>query len=243
MVNHHNLLYPFSSERYLYEYCTGGKTGYTVMANSTLVTYAQKDGLTLACVVMNAQTPDHFTDTIKLCNYCFDNYKAVNIAQQDPDAAGEAEEALGLLNDNPPFVTLDPEAYVVIPTTKSYEDVTSELDTETAGDDYATLRYSYDGRRVGSASLVASGASIGETVFDQAAPAVRDAEDEIVIRPVYLLIVLAGVLGVILLIMLIRLLVDRVYILQSKLQRRKEEKARFGKIKKKRYRKKDRLFR
>ena len=53
LQNHNEMLHPFRTNKYVYDYCVGGKTGYTQMANSTLVTYAQKDGMTLICVVMD----------------------------------------------------------------------------------------------------------------------------------------------------------------------------------------------
>lgn len=37
----------------LYEYCIGGKTGYTMAAGRCLVSAAEKDGLTLICVTLN----------------------------------------------------------------------------------------------------------------------------------------------------------------------------------------------
>ena len=42
--NHHGMLYPSTFTQYLYEYCVGGKTGYTSKCRYTLVTYAKKNG-------------------------------------------------------------------------------------------------------------------------------------------------------------------------------------------------------
>lgn len=79
---------------YYYEYCLGGKTGFTDQAGGTLVTWAKKDGATLICVVMNARSnAQNYTDSISLYNYCFDNYKTVkpladySFTQQDEEAA------------------------------------------------------------------------------------------------------------------------------------------------------------
>ena len=43
LQNHNEMLYPFKTLKYRYEYCTGGKTGYTDIARSTLVTYADNE--------------------------------------------------------------------------------------------------------------------------------------------------------------------------------------------------------
>lgn len=58
-----------------YEYCEGGKNGYTTNANNTLVTYAKKDGLELICVVLDCDGQEFtFTDSRALYNYCYNNY-------------------------------------------------------------------------------------------------------------------------------------------------------------------------
>ena len=48
----------------LYEYCTGGKTGYTKRAKRTLVTTASKGGMDLIAVTLDA--PDDWNDHIAM---------------------------------------------------------------------------------------------------------------------------------------------------------------------------------
>lgn len=63
------------AEPYYYEYCEGGKTGYTSKANNTLVTFAKKDGLELICVVLDCDGAKYaYSDTKALYNYCYNNY-------------------------------------------------------------------------------------------------------------------------------------------------------------------------
>lgn len=58
-----------------YEYCEGGKTGYTTAANNTLVTFSKKDGLELICVIMDCDGWKYsYTDSKALYNYCYNNY-------------------------------------------------------------------------------------------------------------------------------------------------------------------------
>ena len=83
LQNHNEMLYPFRTNKYVYDYCVGGKTGYTQMANSTLVTYAQKDGMTLICVVMDVKSPGQWNDTRALFDYCFDNFQLLNVADNE----------------------------------------------------------------------------------------------------------------------------------------------------------------
>lgn len=63
------------AEPVYYEYCEGGKTGYTTKANNTLMTYAKKDGLELICIIMDCDGNTRaYTDTRALYNYCYNNY-------------------------------------------------------------------------------------------------------------------------------------------------------------------------
>ena len=56
----------------LYEYCVGGKTGYTMAAGRCLLSAAVKDGLTLIAVTMNDK--NDWQDHASLYNYGFENH-------------------------------------------------------------------------------------------------------------------------------------------------------------------------
>lgn len=62
-----------------YEYCVGGKTGYTVAAGRTLVTAAEKDGQLLIAVTLRA--PEHYSDHIKLYEYGFEHFPLTTLCQ------------------------------------------------------------------------------------------------------------------------------------------------------------------
>lgn len=84
--NHHNMLHAYTTSSYIYDNCIGGKTGFTSAAQSTLVTYAEKDGMTLICVVMRAGSPkqdaahNEYTDTAALLDFGFENYQSHNLS-------------------------------------------------------------------------------------------------------------------------------------------------------------------
>jgi len=65
----------------LYEYCNGGKTGFTKKSGRCLVTSAEKDGVRLIAVTLNA--PDDWNDHINMYNYGFSQLTAVNDADRD----------------------------------------------------------------------------------------------------------------------------------------------------------------
>ncbi len=80
LYNKHNMLHPITYPKYGYDYCIGGKTGYTDIARWTLVTFAKKDNMELVCVVMKTNgpprvEPNEYTDTTKLLNFAFDNFE------------------------------------------------------------------------------------------------------------------------------------------------------------------------
>lgn len=66
----------------LYSYSTGGKTGYTKLANRTLVSTASKDGLDLIAVTIDAS--DDWNDHIHLFNTGFKNYQLVKLVKNGP---------------------------------------------------------------------------------------------------------------------------------------------------------------
>ena len=64
----------------LYDYTTGGKTGYTKIAKRTLVTTASKDGVNLVSVTLN--DGNDFNDHMEMFEYAFSNYKNYSILKK-----------------------------------------------------------------------------------------------------------------------------------------------------------------
>ncbi len=65
----------------MYEYCIGGKTGFTKASGRCLVSASRKDGVTLICVTLNA--PSDWNDHIKLYDYGFEKLSAVDTVDSD----------------------------------------------------------------------------------------------------------------------------------------------------------------
>ncbi|MBQ8413114.1 MAG: D-alanyl-D-alanine carboxypeptidase [Lachnospiraceae bacterium] len=73
LIQGNNLI--LSNSEHYYPFCYGGKTGYTNKAQGTLVSWAERDGVTLICVTMKSSlTPYKYEDTIALFDYCFSYY-------------------------------------------------------------------------------------------------------------------------------------------------------------------------
>lgn len=67
---------------FTYEYCDGGKTGFTNGANRCLVATAKKEDLKVVAVVLGAVTTDiRFSETKVLLKYGIENYKMTDISE------------------------------------------------------------------------------------------------------------------------------------------------------------------
>ena len=66
-----------------YEYCLGGKTGYTTEADNTLVSFARKDGLTLIAVSLCCPTTQQYLNTKNLFEYGYSHYRSVEYSLTD----------------------------------------------------------------------------------------------------------------------------------------------------------------
>ncbi len=71
------------NREFYYEYCKGGKTGFTSDAGYTLVTFAEKDGMRLICVCFEADEDGRFVDTRTLFDWGFENFAKVTASSSD----------------------------------------------------------------------------------------------------------------------------------------------------------------
>lgn len=78
--NSNKFINPYN--KFYYEYCVGGKTGFTDQAGNTLVTYAKKDGINLISVVMKDQGTNTYVDSKKLMEYGFEMFEEKELFKQ-----------------------------------------------------------------------------------------------------------------------------------------------------------------
>ena len=166
-LNHHQMLMGNNYPQYKYEYCIGGKTGYTSKAGSTLVTFAKKGDMELVCVVMRANgaaSPENqYTDTTGLFNWAFENFTQYNISA----AASELEDSeLPLFTKYQPlFDTKNTplalnNSSVLLPNEIALEEATKNVtiysDIKQTGSEtvVGTITYTYNDRLVGNADII-----------------------------------------------------------------------------------------
>lgn len=155
MANHHKML---TNSIYHYDYCTGGKTGYTNAARYNLVTFAEKDGLKLICVIMkDEESAGQYADTTNLFNYCFQNFRKTAITTND---LGVNLDGSGLfpINDNvftedTSSISIGENAYIVLPSTLQLEN-TDKSASYDGSNNISSIDYSYNGHLLGSVPII-----------------------------------------------------------------------------------------
>lgn len=245
LQNHNKLLHRYQSGNYVYEYCTGGKTGYTTNANSTLVTFAEKDGMVLVSVVMNTDRVSEWTDSIAMFNYGFDNFHLVNIAENETKYDVQEDVSDGGLGGSHPFVELDKKANVILPKMVEFQEAESSIAYNNEVSKVAgVITYSYADRIVGTADIVATGVQLEEYVFDNQKDGVSNEgkKDTIHIKPG---MIMAGIGAVIVLMGMIfvgKYLYDNIYIIRHNLSVKNDRHLRFKEIKQRKARRRRRRF-
>ena len=134
----HKMLWPENAN--YYQYCTGGKTGYTDQARTTLVTMADNGELRLAAVVLYDFGNDAYVDTRAMFDYVFDNFSKVMLSGQ------EKPEEIDSYADN--------DAYVLLPAGIGFEDLDKEIEITDEQNREGIVTYTYQGQNVGSADVV-----------------------------------------------------------------------------------------
>ncbi|WP_337019781.1 D-alanyl-D-alanine carboxypeptidase family protein [Oceanobacillus massiliensis] len=77
---HHKLV----KEEIPYDGVTGGKNGFVSLSGYTLVTSAERDGVSLIAVTLKSSTDDQaYSDTINLLDYGFENFNTSSIGKGD----------------------------------------------------------------------------------------------------------------------------------------------------------------
>lgn len=66
-----------------YQYCLGGREGYTEASGSTLVCGAEKDGISLIAVVLQGASGTTAAEAVSLLNYGFDNFQLLSLGDND----------------------------------------------------------------------------------------------------------------------------------------------------------------
>lgn len=135
----HKMLY--EQNQYCYPYCTGGKTGFTDQARTTLVTFAEKDGMRLVCVNLRSFGGVAYTDTTAMFDYAFSGFR--HVSMKDYLKEDQVEKCL----TEEPVLTL--------PKGADPKDLQIEYQLAEGGKKrQAVLTYTYHGQTAGTADVI-----------------------------------------------------------------------------------------
>lgn len=150
---------------YYYEPAEGGKTGYTVEAQNTLVTYAKQGDTELIAVVLKCNGAQHYVDTKTLFEYGFANYQTVKaFSAADLTRNVAITETYKDKTTTLDTITVAPasDVYVTIPKNATIENITKAVDCpESAsvpvavGDKLGTVVLSLNGEALATVDLTA----------------------------------------------------------------------------------------
>ena len=180
MTNHHKMIAAYrGDDRFLDDTVIAGKTGYTSVARNTLVTVAERNGMTLIVVTMKtANTAESgipmYTDTAMLLNYASENFSKVNVAENETKFTVPNSNSFfagsSIFGQTQPLIVINPDDGIILPNGASFSDASPELafaDDDSDSSLLATLSYSYMGQPVGTASIQLEETDLQNFTFDR----------------------------------------------------------------------------
>ena len=167
LLNHHQMINGYeTSSRYEKDYVTGGKTGYTSMAHSTLVTFAEKDGMQLVSVIMKGNSskqgePNEYTDTTRILDYAFEKFSKHAVNGENSDVNENLFNTFdSYFNADQSPLRLSAESAVILPKGVALRKAKQQIQYDNSvklqdGENViGTVKYTYDGRMVGSTDII-----------------------------------------------------------------------------------------
>ncbi len=141
-----------------YEGCFGGKTGYTLLAGNTLVTFATRDDMTLIVVILDGlQT--HYADTKSLLDFGFNNFQTVSAREYDTTYIPVENDLsiAGLSTSELSSIQMDKDSKITFPRSGGLASITSQLsfdlDNNAPSDAIGQIDYYWGNRQIGTAYL------------------------------------------------------------------------------------------
>ena len=192
-----------------YEYCVGGKTGYTDQALTTLVTFATKGEMNLIAVVMRTHGGGNnaYKDTRAMLQYGFKKFQRQTVTQ---DMIGEANIA-----------NMEQNAVLTLPKDVVFEQLTKEVTFPTEmGDRAGAVTYFYNGQEVGTIEMTITEEYYNDIhgIIDEIEEVKREKKQTLPIYVVVLLVVIGGIL------LAVAALFGFVYYKRKKLEKRRRQR-------------------
>lgn len=188
LLNHHQMINGYeTSSRYEKDYVIGGKTGYTSMAHSTLVTFAEKDGMQVVSVIMKGNSPkqgepNEYTDTTRILDFAFEKFSKHEVNGENSDVNENLFNTFdSYFNAEQSPLRLSAESAVVLPKGVGIKKAKQQIKYDDSvkireGENViGTVKYTYDGRMVGSTDIIYD-SSKSASHLDEASRQIVDSE-------------------------------------------------------------------
>ena len=220
MQNHHYMIAPYRTSKYLDDTIFAGKTGYTTDALNTLVTCGKRNGMDVIVISMRTRSTGEkgvplFTDTAALLDYA-NNFQKLNISDNENTfVVGNAydfsvdSDALAASSS---LISIDENSTIIMPNHTSFTDAVPSITFEEHADgNKAYLTYEYAGQVVGKASITLEETpeefEFSETESDESPD--HKGTKFITINLKVILIVIAVILGILLIVFMIYRFIER----------------------------------
>ena len=223
MQNHHYMIAPYKTAKYLDDTVFAGKTGYTTNALNTLVTCGKRNGLDVIIVTMRTKSTGEkgvplFTDTAALLDYA-SNFQKLNISDNENTfVVGNAYDFSIDSNDldtNQSLISIDQNSTIILPINVSFTDATPSITFEEQADgNKAYLTYEYADQIVGKASItleenVEEDFEFSETESEEGTITKEEGPRFIMINFKIILIILAIIALILLLVFMVYRFIER----------------------------------
>lgn len=203
MQNHHNMIAPYKTTKYLDDTIFAGKTGYTTDALNTLVTCGTRNGMDVIVVTMRTRSTAErgvplYTDTAALLDYA-NNFQKLNISEHEKTfVVGNAYDFSVDSDDSGAsgsLISIDSRSELILPNTVSFDQAVPSVNfLEDSQEAY--LSYEYAGQIVGKAMITLETRDSEEASPFPVKEEDTDAPKFIVINLRILILILAAVSGV-----------------------------------------------
>lgn len=219
MQNHHNMIAPYKSTRYLDDTIFAGKTGYTTDALNTLMTCGTRNGMDVIVITMRTRSTAErgvplYTDTSALLDYA-NNFQKINISENEKTfTVGNAYDfslETDTTDTSGSLISIDQDSFVILPNTVTFADAVPSVHLDEDSKE-AYLSYEYAGQTIGRAAITLAKEKPQETSpFPNASPKLSedDTPKFLVINLKIVLLVILAIAGFVLLIYLIYHIYDK----------------------------------
>lgn len=111
--------------------------------------------MTLIAVVLNSNGTNVYLDTAALLDYGFNNFKLVNVSENDSRfAQNDTPELKSPFSKSNDLIYIDKASTIVIPKDTDFSKLQSEVNFSPADDSFATITYKFGDTSVGTAQLI-----------------------------------------------------------------------------------------